>query len=341
MKKRVSANWIVRFFALLMVVIVGVGRGLIGYAEENVRHLDYGIIEYTNEAGNLVREYDSSRVASAHARSQRDHLWVKEMLMVMGMREDIIDNISDEKMDKYAGNGKMYSVCTQESASMENNAESLTEDKILVASDTSEEGKYVSGSYSDDYIYVDHYVWISNDGNTIIPTTIAIWDRMPFYRLTDSLGSCTQNCAVRTETMEGFYSYDQSFVTNTGASSTNHIKTDFVAPEGGTNFTDETDFQLVTNGEYTGVGVTFDVPSNFSGSEINIWYSDFTVLLSYEASPIGAASGEELGVAASYCHTTWRFGMDVSLSINQDLSITPKFVVTCHKKDLFYPIILP
>ena len=323
MKKMLSAKFR-KFFVIVMAFVLGVCKGGVVYAQSDIKTLDYGILEYTDESGNIIRQYDSGSVVQTYSRELHDDSWVKEMLLTMGMRSEVIDSLSQDDLELYAGSGRMYSTETYYRVDENGNNEIVSEETVtqFLSGKARTPGQTFTGQYTDEYIQVFHTAWVSEDGNTIKHSTTASWINMPTFRYTDSLGSCTQKCSVRPETIEGYYSYNSK----TG----NTIRVDFVGTDEEGTYTPETDFELVTDGNYTGIGVTFPMPDSTA--------LDFYVHMEYEASPIRVPIGEEISVAVSYCHTVLRVGWDASLSLNSDLSITPQFSLSNHIKPILFTI---
>ena len=336
--KRTWKNVMRRIAALCMsAVIVGWG-GRVSYAVNNADLLEYGIVERINESGITVREYDSKGNTLAYSRSQKDDSWVESMLATMGMSEVVIQNLSEEALALYASEGKMYALEAYYAVDKEGNSVIVSKDVVEqnLSDSTRTQGSTYVKEYDDNYIHVYHTVWVSENGNTIRHSTTADWESMPVNRYTDSLASCTQSCSVREETMQGYRMY------HTGSGS---VRVDFVGLDQNGNFTGNTEFQLVTDGDFTGVGVTFPMPSHYNvpvGVNANT-LSGFSVHMEYEVSPYGIdlTVGEELSVIVYYCHTTLQIGADPSLSINGDFSITPALTISHHNKDMFFDITVP
>lgn len=329
----VKRKMVRRMVASCMVIAISVWGGGVSYAANDTDCLEYGIVEHVNENGVIVREYDSKENARTYSRSQKEDSWVENMLVTMGMPEDIIQNLSEETLELYASEGKMYAVEAYYAVDKEGNSVIVSKEVVEqnLSDNARTQGSTYVKEYRDDYIHVYHTVWVSDDGNTIRHSTTADWETMPANRYTDSLASCTQSCSVREETMEGYCLYE------TGAGS---VQVDFVGLDQNGNFTGDTDFQIVKNDGFTGVGVTFPMPSHYNvpvGINANA-LKGFSVHMAYEVSPYGVVEGEELSVAVSYCHTVLQVGTDVSLSINADYSITPALSFSQHKKDMFFNI---
>ena len=112
-EKKILVKAVIRGIAFLTALFVSVWSSAVSHAEDNVESLGYGIIEYTDENGNIIREYNSSRVTGTYSRGLKNNEWVKEMLLVMGMRSEIVDNLSNSVLSTYAGEGRMYSIETR------------------------------------------------------------------------------------------------------------------------------------------------------------------------------------------------------------------------------------
>ncbi len=332
-QRKIVFKRIKKCIAVLMVFVMSGLNGVISFAQEDFS--DFGILEYIDEDGSVVRKYDSTKRVT-YSRNRSDNSWVREMLLTMGMRAEAVENLSDEDVEKYAGEGSMQSIGTYYKFDGEGNASIVPVETVNQARTP---GQNFVGEYEDDYIYVFHSAWVSEDGNTIINTTIASWLNMPTYRYTDSIGSLTQLSAIRYATVEGYYSYNK--LLNNGATK-EAVKVEFEGANENGVFTPETDFQSLQDGTLSGIGVTFPLPDKQVDEYGNVIGDgeDFYVYLTYEASPINLSSGEEINVYASYCHTVLRFGWDASLSINGDFSITPNFALGKHIKPVYLTITL-
>ena len=227
----------------------------------------FDITERVDENYQIIRTYQRPEPASHQTASLSDELdEIRAMLVALGLDEDDVSMLPDSALQEYVGYSEV-TMTTQYLKVAENGVTTPVPEAVALSESArisaNRAGRAPSDivPYSDqDYYDEDGYLRLTHgatrvsEGNDYyVFTTDALWLTMPFWRGTDTIGSCANYFAVIENTAYGMYNYEVYNV-NTGAAGGTYIRNevgDLI------NINDD----LVITG-WAGAGASFILPAD-------------------------------------------------------------------------------
>lgn len=240
----------------------------------------------------------------------------KAELLALGMPDSILSYLSQEDLIEYAIGNRIDVSIAYYRTDKDSNVSIVSEKEALAAvkNDTIAPASISpddQNETSDSYLRVWHAVEYLGDG-TYKFATAARWLVMPFFRMTDSLGSAAMNCTVLTDSESGFYSYDCIHSDASG-----NIVERLTNEDTKTNFGSR-DFQEAIEGTFYGTGAIFELPyDRLSQDEDCYVYSDFNAYVEYLGAVTTPDSSANFNTKGTYDHTEQMLQFSPSLSIDQ------------------------
>ncbi len=332
MKKIIS---LATAFIIVFSVCLSSSAGSYDNPPETVKiNNQYGFryTEYTDAEHRTVRTYsatDNTNVQNGTAlcslQSDSDYLRTKSILSSLGMGDDFIAELSDEQLNEYASSESIYASTEYIRTDMNGNQTTVSEEEALNASasvnptaapptdDFVDDG---GGDYPVYYdIMTDEYMKlvlvISYKGNAEYNFSVdATWLTAPTWRLQDCLGITMTKMALSVGTCSGWYSYTQHTVNGyTGTSTETPVKNNF--PTSG--------FNLVTNGSWNGIAVTFKLPNQSSSIDYMYYQTNMKYHMEFTGAIDSPDSRQNFMVSASYDHMKAKLSLSSpSISISSD-----------------------
>ncbi len=265
-----------------------------------------------NDDGSVTRMY----ISNPEGRTTCESKDIKEILSDLGMEHEFIDKLSDDDLKEYANSSKLVAtvayfkvdeagnreiISEEEALEQANRINSLKKDNLVLMKTSREQD-----TYEDSYMRVFHLVeQTSYNSEKFKFSTDARWLTMPFFRKTDSIGSCAQYMACDDDTASGWYEYDKD-VMSIYNSSHSRPRT----------YLYSSDFEGANNGTFSGLAAKFDLPNDYVGNYTSILYSDFKIHVQHYAYINEPDQTINFASNGSYDHLRYKIGFNPSISIS-------------------------
>lgn len=272
------------------------------YADGN-----YSISEVKNEDGTISRTYiknETERVAI----SKYD---IKIILSNLGMEDDFIEKLSDEDLREYAEAAKIVGTVAYTTTDSNGNKRIISEAEALkqVEKYDLNRSSREHDTYEDDYMRVFHLVSQSSyNPERFKFSTDARWLKMPFFRKTDSIGSCAQYMACDDDSASGWYEYDKDEWSLHGSSSISRPREELSS----------SDFSGANDGTYSGLAAKFDLPRDVISEYYYVLCSDFKIHVEHYADINEPDQTINFASNGTYDHLRYKLGFSPSISIGTD-----------------------
>lgn len=245
---------------------------------------------------------------------------MKKLLLALGMEQSFIDNLSNEDLEAYATSPKIVATTAYTKTDAVDDVTYLDEEDAVQGAEAvlaASANKVMSGqsqaarilaqdTYQDSYMRVFYCVAYLGNGNYSFSTD-ARWLTMPYFRGTDSIGSCAQNGTVTDRTRNGYYEYDSTETKNDG----NPVKRSYhtVMNSGS--------FKNAINGNFYGSAAVISLPNDTYSSQFSMVYSNYKFHYEYTGHVNYPTMPSYFNTTGTYDHST--IGIDVSPSVSIDL----------------------
>ena len=325
---------------LLTIAILCLALPVNAYANESY---DYGIVEEVNENKQIVRFWEKpSTNTSAYGLDSRNENTisdtdVRNMIANMGMIESEVELLSSEELDLYRDAQAMWSTSTYYQVNEETGIiMTLSEEEMsqeLLLANAERAGQMVENDNTKYNVYLYHSATLLDNGYYNFVTE-AKFLTMPFWRGTDTMGSCAMEIANTLVQESGRITVTKTVLSNG--------QTTVTTPQ--TQLTSD-DIDLKILGDYTGAGVIVNLPEdvsvNVGGTPYMETYTDYTVHLEFVGGVRHPTLVTRFNSYATYSHSTVAITVSPSLRLvykNTDLGATPTFVISSLAQENVTPV---
>ncbi|MDO4295865.1 MAG: hypothetical protein Q4D90_06875 [bacterium] len=266
------------------------------------------ITERVDEYGQTVRTYETN------GRSLRSNglTQTKELLVALGMDKEEVDNLSSDVLNEFA-NSSYISVSTAYTKTDANNQTIYVDEATALAESKRIESErmnnfkqgispLVTDEFEDTYMKIVHTA-TPVGGGTYRFITNATWLTMPFFRGSDSVGSCAMNFTVTNATRNGNYSYDMNTIELGQISTTKQSRT-------------ITDVKNAVNGNWYGSAGIVYLPNDVYEDTSSVMYTNYKAHYEYLGKINYPQLESNFNSVGSYDHATFAVGASPSLTID-------------------------
>lgn len=216
---------------------------------------------------------------------------IKQVLIKTNVNEKIVESYEDEFIVDLTNAKKIY---VTNATSSQPNFISLSKPVEIIYSGLDGTKKPIEeyeSELTDEYMQITYIV--ADYGNQEFKFSIdAVWLKMPFFRMWDSLGATCMNMTVINSSRYGYYDYE---INNSGENIRKNFTTD--------------DMHEAVNGNWYGSACTFQI----KGVSPYDTYTNFKVHYEYNGHFNGSNDNPYINTTATYCHQ--RLGINISPSI--------------------------
>ena len=226
-----------------------------------------------------------------------DYSGIKADLLMLGMDQQDIDNLSNEHLARFDSSDEISTVVSYVRMDKDGTKTYVPEEEALAAVAASSDVPTEDDTYvynESGYLRVYHQV--SHEGGASYHfLSAARWLTMPSFRLTDALGSAQSYCTVHPGTETGVYSYHVTTYSSIG------IKT------GEYDVTDEpiTSMDDAVSGVFYGMAGFFNLPGDEITGEgvVTKQISNFNARFEYDGYIQNEDATQTFNSTGSYIHT--------------------------------------
>lgn len=262
------------------------------------------ISEYTTDDGSVVRvlRRTSSDLAPISQDSDEtyDFCQVKEELAALGWESDDLDDLSDEQLQMYANSLQISIVQRYIKRDQDGNITVIPKEQALAEVAAI---KAQGVEITENYPYRDEYLFVGMEISTISGAKVhvradATWMTDPQWRGTDSLSACAEFVTIENYTRKGLLQYDHHILNQADyISSTKREEKSF----------DHTQFTNVSDGNFYGTALSFDLLKNVYGSAAETQYGDnysnFHIQIEYDGMIKFEDQTLNFNATSTYAHT--------------------------------------
>lgn len=305
MKKMISLA-----LAVCMALALAVPVGAVATESQNSGEVktvvqgsySFVITEQTDEYGRVTRTYHRDLAMDADDNScdadstiagdaNDNYAEVKALLLVLGMEQDFIDNLSSETLEELASSQDFSGEVSYVKSDAKGNTEIVDEQTALRGSAISNQGDISTCEQDvdtfDNYIRVFHQVTHQGAGKFLYVTD-ARWLNMPRFKTDDSIGSSAQNCTATPGTGSGWYSYTKTNRSNGTVS------------DSGKNVIKTSDKYIVKGDEgWVGSAAIVNIPED----DMDYKYKNFKAHYQYNGHITNTSNHGWFMSIGTYCHT--------------------------------------
>lgn len=312
-----------KFLSLIIAIIMLCIPTTVAFAQDGKNICEVKIVhlnEYNFEIFEMeTNDYSSVRTYKNNKRrSLVNYEETKALLNVLGMTEELIDDLSSEALNDYA-TGEEITVSVSYFKQNEENGISLSvpEDVAIEESALINEQRdklYESGNaevqprgtgyFNDNYLKITHTA-TRQSGESYKFTVDTQWLVMPIFRGVDSVGICAGKCTV-SQLGTGYYTYTIQTTSDGQVYNSSYKGSSFKRNE-----------MDIIDDDWGGCACTFNLPNDSSGTPgITVRYLDYRVHYEYFGKIAHPQLITNFNSIGTYVHST------VSLSVNPGISIS-------------------
>lgn len=291
----------------------------------------FDITEKTDNNYSIIRTYTKD---IANNKSSKDLDETKALLVSLGMDEDSVDELYTDTLYTFADSLNIGVTTTYTKYDEENNTSTPVSESVAKAEASKFQSEYESSLremsqnisnfstnikkaaksavYKDSYMKVTHAVAYKGSGSYLFSVNTE-WLTMPIFRGRDSIGSCAMNCTVTPNTAKGYYSYKTTTADNLG-----HVRT---TNSGKVEIKDK---QNAVNGNWYGSAGMFNLPSNYSSSQLTSKHTELKAHYEYKGHISDPDQANWFNTVGTYNHTTVgiSYNASVEIKLNGKVSAT-------------------
>lgn len=325
-----------RIVSLVLALMMCLSLSVTAFAEDTsttktITNEMYGytITETTDAEGRVIRAYSKQNsVAQPYNLTNDDpYAETKALLADMGMEEDFINHLSEEKLEMYANSPTLASTTSyletssngttsivSEQLAETNTSDTLTQkETAAIARLKNLPVTYDSQQGLEEYDYIRLFLLVAQQsGYTYNFSIDSRWLGMPGVRSKDSLGTCAPGMSAIPSSFDGWTEYTVSTIRENGTITRTTDGEDGLSC-GNTP---------LINGNYTGLGTTFDLPNDVDTATYALVYSNYKVHCDFNSDVAASDNAWNFGATGTYCHST------VNLSVTPELCIDNEGTVT-------------
>lgn len=244
---------------------------------------EVNIFEEVNPDGTITRTYKKPLAEFDKKSVETSHENIKKILRNLGMEDCFIDNLTDKDLEFYENSGSIVgkiSYIKTDKNGVKKTISELEANKdifrIKKLNSLQRTLSHEQDTYEDEYMRVFHMVSQYGSSSSFRYSTDARWLTMPFFRRTDSIGSCAQGISIEPRTLRGYYQYSVDYIYPFGR--TEHGFKHFNI--------DERDIYRDSYASFNGAAAKLTLPvdiyNNNTGGT-SLVYSDYKVHFQYDA----------------------------------------------------------
>lgn len=228
---------------------------------------------------------------------------VETLMQSLGMEKTAIQNLTEKDITRIGSASKITTITSYIKVDHNGNITYLSEQDINEELEAiSNNNARKQDTYEDTYMRVWHAVEKLDD-ETYQMTSSARWLKMPVCRDYDMIGSCAQKIMIVPDSYSGYVSYDVDTVIAGTHSSSTYKK-------------NLNEFNLLSDGVYTGLGSKFILKTDETMDGVNTIYSNCVAYLTFQSKLNHPSTTSVFTSCASYDHSR------VSLSLSPSLEIS-------------------
>lgn len=274
------------------------------------------VFEMVSQNHTVIRilEREPMTASAMVEEAANNYVKTKETLSALGMEQDFIESLSVEDLNVYASSPSIkaavsYFVVDGVSGEMT----CISEEEALrgAAAVTSDPaiGEMAQDYIQDTYMRVWHAVTNLGASNYKFVTD-ARWLTMPFFRGTDSIGSCSMNTTVTPGTASGYMEFKQQSIS--GLQTTTLDRYEAI---------ETSDIKYASNGSFYGAGAVFNLPNDVVISEAqSTTFYDFKVHFEYQGHLMYPELETWFNSTGTYTHATVGISGIPTLTVTIDSS---------------------
>ena len=277
------------------------------------REYGYQYESFTTDDGRIVSSYTKSNNSSTSTyglcgRSASSTEYTKSVLSDLGVEEDTIELMSDERLNEYAGAESITVVVsytkTDENGNVtvvdESTAREAASTYAMVLPDILEGNPAYVNTYEDTYMKLSLIVTERGDGY-FHHSVDAQWLTMPTVRAYDDLlGISVMESAIQNNTRSGWRRYNLAEESNSSTYTTH------------TEEFDDDSFVNVSTGNWVGSAVKFQIHQDESDKT----YTDYQIHYEFETRVIHYTLATAFNVKVTYEHPTFTLKANPSVNIS-------------------------
>ena len=259
------------------------------------------VTEQTDEYGRVTRTYHRDIAMDADDNSgdvdstvdgavTDNYAETKALLLVLGMEQEFIDNLSPETLAEIASSQDLSGVVSYVKSGT-NGDVTIVDEKTALRESAAKQGgisTYEQGTEEfDGYIRVFHQV-THQGGGKFLYVTDARWLKMPRFKTNDSIGSSALDCTMTPGTESGWYSYTKTKRSNNNVSGSGPIAIK----------ASDKHYILEGNG-WIGAAAIVNIPEDDSDYK----YTNFKAHFQYNGHRTNTSSPGYFMSIGNYCHT--------------------------------------
>lgn len=289
----------------------------------NIKNNQFGIVETKDLYNRVVRIYEKQdNIIQPYFNILNDEInyeKTKNLLLQLGMEQDFIDKLSEEDLQIYSTSSQIIGTVSYVKIDSSDKTTYIDESIAIQKSqqinnlikDQSELFSFENGiiqpleqtTFQDSYMRIFYLVTYLGNGNYKYSTD-ARWLTMPFFRGTDSIGSCAQNATVTNNTRSGWYEYD--VVTNANGKITYATNRQNIT---------SSSFKNAINGNWYGSVALLKLPNDYKNSNSSIVNSNYKAHYEYNGHVNYPNFASWFNTSATYDHITVTISFTPTISI--------------------------
>lgn len=282
---------------------------------------DFRILETQNSDGTITRVYEKDKTEQLYSTELRssspNYDRIKSILKELGMEDSFINNLTQNDLDFYNNSprivGKIAYIKSNPEAMKKivSENEALEEVAILNQKDLMipfSSSEHQQDTYEDEYMRVFHMVSQDGYSSSFRYSTDARWLRMPFFRRTDSIGSCAQETSVTPRTLSGYYEYNVEYLYPWGPGEKEFRKYDI----------SDSDFYRDSYAGFNGAAAKLYLPNDIINESTSTVYSDYKAHFQFDGRvqyPNQTTNFDSIG---TYDHLRYKFTFEPSIGIGKE-----------------------